>query len=292
MSLQDAASPVTAAPPSPRTPVWPWFVALAAFVLTASAAAGGMWFALELRDAAKASRAVSGVQQEAIGAAMARDAATAGRLVAQRESYRADLAAWDADEAEVAAWRATDAAPPAGVPNPGGSRMPGDDPSGRAFLDSIGATGVQVVFDAGAGNCGYNAGGDEGWSYAAGGCYDTDYRNRLFLAWDPGAESLVRSVFVHEAMHWYQYEHYFPVFVRAARAGVTHDDYVHELESDASCRAVYAHGIARSEYEDSSSPCDIDGWYEGWLTDQLVARGARTTAPTPGEYEVSEVIRP
>ncbi|MDQ1130762.1 hypothetical protein [Microbacterium sp. SORGH_AS_0888] len=277
---------------SRRPPVWPWFVSFAGLVVSLAVAGAGLALVLGAREAALSSRAVSPAQERAIAAAIAGEGETAQRIASQRAAYRADVAAWDADEAEVAAWRARDDVPPAGVANPGGQSMPGDDPTGRAFLDSIGATAVQLVFDAGPGNCGYNAGGDEGWSYAAGGCYDSDYRNRLFLAWDPGAESLVRSVFVHEAMHWYQYEHYYPVFVRAARAGIFHDDYAHDIESDASCRAVFVHGIPREDYEDSSSPCDVDDWYEGWLPDRLVALGAVTTPPVAAAYEVSEVIRP
>ena len=78
----------------------------------------------------------------------------------------------------------------------------------------------------------------------------------------------------------------------AERAGVSHDDYEWALETDASCRAVYQHGIDRSAFDGSSSPCDITDWHDGWFVDQLAALGVRTSAPTPEEFEVSAVVRP
>jgi hypothetical protein len=299
----DTDAPDTDAPPSEAplmwAPVepprrrrrWPWIVAVLV-LLAIAATAGGLWLAGEAKERADAARAVSADEQEVIAAAIEVLAPTDAQISAQRDAYQTDAAEWDADEAATAQWQATADAPPAVVGNPGGSAMPGADPTGRAFLDSIGATDVQVMFDAGPDNCGYSSAGSEGWTYTAGGCYDTRFRNWLFLAWDRGGEDLVWPVFVHEAMHWYQYQQYYALFLAADRAGIAHEAYGASVESDASCRAVYVHGIDAEEYEDSSSPCDVDGWYEGWLRDKLVGLGARAAEPTPAEYEVSEVIRP
>ena len=118
------------------------------------------------------------------------------------------------------------------------------------------------------------------------------YPDWLFVAGEPGIERLAWPIFVHEAMHWYQYQNSFPALLAAERAGVSHDDYEWALETDASCRAVYHHGIDRSAFDGSSSPCDITDWHDGWFVDQRAARGVRTSAPTPEEFEVSAVVRP
>ena len=242
------------------------------------------------RAVTDAARAVSPAHQAFIAAGMDAMDDTAARWAEQRERYRQDLAGWEADQREAAAWREGDALPGEGVPNPGGDAMPGADPHGRAFLDAIGATEVQVHFDAGPDNCGYR---DESrFTASIGGCFDSRFRNRLFLAWEPGAESLVWPVFVHEAMHWYQYDLYYPLFLSARRAGYAQDAYRRDVESDASCRAVALHGIPAADYARSSSPCDVDGWYEGWLPDRLAQLGVRVSEPTAEEYEVLAVVRP
>jgi type II secretory pathway pseudopilin PulG len=270
---------------------WPWIL-LVLIVLALAGTAGGVWLAHEAQVRADAARALTAGQQQVIAGAIGALSETDDRIAAQRDTFRTDLAGWDADEAATAQWQQSTDAPSPAVANPGGGAMPGDDPTGRAFLDSIGATDVQVIFDAGPENCGYSGAGSDAWSYTAGGCYDTRYRNWLFLAWERGGEELVWPVFVHEAMHWYQYQQYYPLFLAADRAGVAHDAYVGALEGDASCRAVYVYGIHADEYEDSSSPCDVDGWYEGWLRDHLASLGVRTTEPVATEYEVLEVTRP
>jgi hypothetical protein len=170
--------------------------------------------------------------------------------------------------------------------------MPGDDPYGRAFLDSIGATDVTVVFEAGPENCGYNGGDGGGDYYYAGGCFNPEYANTLFMAWDPGAEDLVRSIFVHEAMHWYQNEHYLQDTYLADFAHVDFAAYNERWEADASCRAVYVYGIPIEEYADSTSPCTIDGWYEGFIKDYLASLGVHVTEPDPAAFEVAEASRP
>jgi len=85
-------------------------------------------------------------------------------------------------------------------------------------------------------------------------------------------------------------------YVRRSRdrfwAGVTDDQYGPELEADASCRAVYVYGIPASDYVDTSSPCDVDGWYDGWLLDHLASLGVQVTEPMAADYEVLEAVRP
>jgi len=214
------------------------------------------------------------------------------QLDTARSQYRTDLDNWT----NTATWAADDlagtATPSASVANPGGDAMPGDDPYGRAFLDSIGATDVTVLFEAGPENCGYaGTGGEDGYVYA-GGCFNGAYPNTLFMAWDPGAEDLVRSIFVHEAMHWYQNENYLQVEYLADVAGIDRGSYTERWEADASCRAVYVHGIPLEEYVGSSSPCTIDGWYEGFIEDYLAGLGAKVAEPDPASYEVAEASRP
>ncbi|WP_344071297.1 hypothetical protein [Microbacterium sediminicola] len=221
------------------------------------------------------------------------DAARADEIRAQRADYRNAAAAWDADLSAVEQWRQNDEAPVQGPANPGGDALPGADPTGRAFLDSIGATDVQVRFDAGDLNCGYAAQAElDTWrTLISGGCFQTAYPDWLFVAWEPGTEEFAWPLFVHEAMHWWQYQNYYPALLEADREGVPEELYDEEFETDASCRAVYLHGITRSAYADSSSPCTID-WYEGWFLDHLASLGVRVSAPTAEEFEVTTVIRP
>ena len=285
----EAASAWVPAPRARRR--WPWIVAVAT-VVVAAAVAGGIWFAQDARARADAARGLSPAQQALITAALDAQADTGAQIVAQRDAYRQAVGGWEADQAAAEAWLQTNDAPAASVANPGGTTIPGGDPDGQAFLDAIGATDVQVFFDAGTDNCGYTAVGDDPFSYSAGGCYDSRFRNWLFLAWERGGEELVWPVFVHEAMHWYQYQHYYPLFLSAGRAGVAHDAYRGAVESDASCRAVVVYGIDPAEYEGSSSPCDVDGWYEGWLRDAIAAHGVRVSEPVAAEFEVREAVRP
>ena len=214
-----------------------------------------------------------------------------GKLDAQRDKYRTEVSQWE----QSASWTATDLEsadqPTPSVANPGGDAMPGDDPYGRAFLDSIGATDVTVFFEAGPENCGYYGGHDDGFVYA-GGCFNGAYANTLFMAWDEGAEDIVWSIFVHEAMHWYQNEHYLQATYLANFAGIESSTYNERWEADASCRAVYVYGIPIAEYVGSSSPCTIDGWYEGFIDDYLTSLGAKLTEPDPATFELVEASRP
>ncbi|MCU1410539.1 MAG: hypothetical protein JWR04_1246 [Rhodoglobus sp.] len=210
----------------------------------------------------------------------------------KRSEFRTAMLQWD----QSVSW-AEDAHGPADQPtvavaNPGGDALPGDDPTGRAFLDSIGATDVSVVFDAGPDNCGYYGNGGQSDFVYAGGCFRGDYANTLYMAWDSGAEDLVWSIFVHEAMHWFQAEKYAQATYLADFAGIDEAAYDDKWEADASCRAVYVYGISIDEYVDSSSPCTIDGWYEGWISDYLTSLGADLAEPDPTAYELAETSRP
>lgn len=213
-------------------------------------------------------------------------------LDGQRGAFRTALSQWNqslswAEDAHGAADQ-----PGVAVANPGGDALPGDDPSGRAFLDSIGATDVSVVFDAGPDNCGYYGnGGGYGYVYA-GGCFRGEYSNTLYMAWDSGAEDIVWPIFVHEAMHWYQNEQYAQATYLADFAGIDAASYNDKWEADASCRAVYVYGMSLDDYVGSSSPCTIDGWHEGWIADYLTSLGAKLTQPDPATYELAETSRP
>ncbi|CAN5335652.1 hypothetical protein BH09ACT5_BH09ACT5_18970 [soil metagenome] len=214
------------------------------------------------------------------------------QLDERRDTFRTDLANWE----QAAAWaeeaRGAAGQPGAAVANPGGDALPGGDPTGRAFLDSIGATDVSVVFDAGPANCGYTANGHEDGYVYAGGCFNGEHPNTVYMAWDSGAEDMVWSIFVHEAMHWYQNEHYLQASYLADFAGIDAASYNDKWEADASCRAVYVYGMSLDDYVDSSSPCTIDGWYEGWLSDYLSSLGAKLDEPDPAAYELAETSRP
>jgi len=302
----DPAPPAAGSPPVLPHPVPPaasrrrsrgagWVIGLSlslVLLILLAAGAGGAWLIWQQRERVLASRVMSPEQESAIADAFA--AASEKVTATQRATadFESDHRAWDDEHAQVEEWKTGDDSPLLAVPNPGGPAMPGADPDGRAFLASIGADRVQVAFDAGDENCGYHLSERTGYEIVVGGCYSTRYPNWLFLAWDPGMESSVWAVFVHEAMHWYQYQNYYPAFLAADRAGVTDDQYGPELEADASCRAVYVYGIPASDYVDTSSPCDVDGWYDGWLLDHLASLGVQVTEPVAADYEVLEAVRP
>ncbi len=254
--------------------------------------AGTVWLVAEARERALAARTVTTAQQEAVAAAFAATAETATQLTAQREAYRAAVAVWESavrtDEEFKAG--AEPAAPSA--PNPGGGQIPGGDADARALLDGLGGTDVQIVYDGGPQNCGY-ASADDAYQIALGGCYDNRFRTTVFLAWDPGAaRSDIWAIFVHEAMHWYQWDRYATLFAAADQVGVDQGSYRSQIESDASCRAVIQHGVPRAFFDRSTAPCDVEGWHDGWLVEQLAGLGVPTAAPDPEAYEVQEVTRP
>lgn len=261
-------------------------------LLAAGGLAGYLAIASALADARPP--ALSAAQSDSIEAELAEHADLLAQLDDQRDAYTTAVSQWDqslswAEEAHGPADQ-----PAVAVANPGGDALPGGDPYGRAFLDSIGATDVVVVFDAGPDNCGYygNAGGgDSGYVYA-GGCFRADHANTLYMAWDSGAEDIVWPIFVHEAMHWYQAEHYVQDTYLADFAGIDASTYNERWEADASCRAVYVYGMSISDYEGSSSPCTIDGWYEGFIADYLTSLGANLVEPDPATYELAEPSRP
>jgi len=272
-----------------------WIIGLSlslVLILLLAAGTGGAWLIWQQRERLLASRVLSPEQESAIADTFA---GVSDKVTATQQAtagYESDRRAWDDEHAQVEQWKTGTDAPLLAVPNPGGPAMPGPDPDGRAFLSSIGADRVQVAFDAGDENCGYHLSERTGYEIVVGGCYSTRYPGWLFLAWDPGMESSVWPVFVHEAMHWYQYQNYYPAFLAADRAGVADDQYGPELEADASCRAVYVYGIPASDYVDTSSPCDVEGWYDGWLLDHLASLGVQVTEPVAADYEVLEVVRP
>lgn len=230
-------------------------------------------------------------QADVIEGEFAERAALAGDLTAQRDAYESRLSDWEQSEEWADDFYASTAVPTPTVPNPGGNAMPGSDPYGRAFLDSIGATDVSVVFEAGPENCGYYGNGG-GYDYYVGGCFDPSYPNTLFMAWDPGGESIVWPIFVHEAMHWFQDETYIQATYLADLDGISFSQYSPTWEADASCRAVYVYGIPIEDYVDSTSPCTISGWYEGYITDYITSLGADLSEPVAEDFELVESSRP
>lgn len=245
------------------------------------------------KERAALEQSVSSVERGVIDEAVAAASGVSTEIEAQRTAYRDALALWSDAEAGITAWRAEVDAPTPTVPNPGGAGFPGGDADERALLDGIGASEVQVIFEGGEENCGYSQGSPVAGTLAIGGCYNPGYRNWLFMAWDPGIEAAeIWPVFVHEAMHWYQWDRYATLFEAAERSGISGDAYVSQIESDASCRAVFQHGVPRSEFDRSSAPCVLDDWHDGWLVEQLAALGVPTAAPDPNAYEVQEVVRP
>jgi len=203
-------------------------------------------------------------------------------------TYQEAALDWADAEAGAAQFQASNDTPSLEAANPGGS-LP--DGYGRDLLASIGAGDVQVMLDAGEQNCGFDPRGAD-W-IAVGGCYNPTYRDWFFLAWEPGTtDAALWSIFVHEAMHWQQWDQLSTIYQSAAGAGITQDQYRKAVESDASCRAVYQHGVPIEDYVSSSSPCDVDGWTPSYLPDYLAGLGVPMAAPDPEAYEVQEVIRP
>lgn len=203
-------------------------------------------------------------------------------------TYQEAAADWADAEASATQFQSSNDTPSQQAPNPGGS-LP--DGYGRDLLASIGAGDVQVMLDAGEQNCGYDPRGAD-W-IAVGGCYNPTYRDWFFLAWEPGTtDAALWSIFVHEAMHWQQWDQLAVYYESASIAGIGQDQYRKAVESDASCRAVYQHGVPIEDYVSSSSPCDVDGWTPSYLPDYLASLGVPMAAPDPEAYEVQEVIRP
>lgn len=270
-----------------------WAVLVLVILLASGAAAGAVWAVVDARERALADRAVTGAQQSAIAGAFDASAETAALVEAQRTALRDAQQVWDDAVASAEAFKAEDAAPAVSVPNPGGDSMPGGgDAEARALLDGIGGAAVQIVYDGGPQNCGYAA-ADETYRVALGGCYDSRFRNRIFLAWDPGAtRASIWPIFVHEAMHWYQWDRFATQFAAAENVGVGQDAYRAQIETDASCRAVIQHGVPATAYELSSAPCTVPDWHEGWLLAQLSGLGVPVAAPVAEEYEVQGVMRP
>lgn len=268
-----------------------WGSVLAVVVL-AACGAGVTWSFVDARERALAARALTAVQQEAVADAYAATGDLSARIADARAALTDAQSRWDAAVAANDAFRAEAAQPTVSAPNPGGGAMPGGDEQARALLEGIGGADVQIVYDGGPQNCGYAA-ADALYATALGGCYSSAFRTSVFLAWDPPAtRDEVWPIFVHEAMHWYQWDRFFTQFVAAENAGVPGESYRAQIEADASCRAVLQHGVPASAFETSSAPCDVEGWHEGWLVEQLAALGAPVAAPDPETYQVSEVIRP
>ena len=236
---------------------------------------------------------VLGVQSAVIADVLDANAELDAQLAAQHAQFQDTLTTWQSFESGAASWRGTQDPPPAGAPNPGGDAMPGDDPTGRALLDAIGAVNVSVAFDSSANNCGYaSIESDPPYWLAVGGCYNSAFRNTLFMAWDPGTEDSVWPIFVHEAMHWYQAEHHYELYLAVSEAGADPTAWSNALEVDASCRAVFQMGIPIEQFEDTSAPCTALDWHDGWLRDQAAALGAMIAAPDPEAFEVLPVARP
>lgn len=293
---ESESGPAPTEAPSPtrrsRRRLWIALSAVVGVLLLGGAAATTTWLLIDAHERALAARAVTTVQQSVVEAEFDRVADTVRRTEEQGTAFRQALTAWTAEQEQAEAWRAGTAAPTVSEPNPGGQAMPGGDPLGRGFLEAIGAPQVQLVLDAGADNCGYQAGGDGPYVLVLGGCFDTRFPNSVLLAWEPGTEDGVWAIFVHEVMHWYQYQTFYAAFLAADRVGVAEDAYGPELEADASCRAVYQHGIPAWRYASTSAPCSIEGWHDGWLLDHLASLGVPIAEPVAEDYEVAAVVRP
>ena len=155
------------------TPARLWIPVLAGVLTVAlgiAAVIGLEWLTADRRPTV-----VTASQADAIADVFAENQAFAAELRRARGQYVEAAAAWEADAAWIRQWREQDAAPQPAAPNPGGQVFPGDDPQGRAFLDSIGATEVTVIFDAGPENCGYAGQEDRPRFLVVGGCYQTGY---------------------------------------------------------------------------------------------------------------------
>lgn len=278
----------------PRRRAGAWIAGGAAAVLVTAALVAALvvtWSYVDSRVLLAQGRQVSAAERGVVEAAVAGASDVAVQISQRTGEYRDAAQSWAANVAEAEAWRAKDDDPTPQEPNPGGE-LPGGDAEERALLDAIGASEVQLLLEGGEQNCGYRPALQAG-VIATGGCYRPGYRDWLFLGWDRGATADdLWPVFVHEAMHWYQWEHYAVEIYSAARAGVDDDAYGDVIETDASCRAVFVHGVPRWRYESSSSPCDVDDWYEGWIVDRIAALGAPVAAPDPEAYEVQPAVRP
>lgn len=290
----DAAdAPAPGRPPRRRRRA-PWILAAIVLYLAAGAAAGvGVaHLAADYRQQLLDARSVTGAEQSAVDAAVAASADVVARIQEQRTAYRDAADLWQRAEASSASFHAADTVPTVSAPNPGGDAFPGGEADARALLDGIGGGAVRIVYDGGPQNCGFAA-ASQAYSRALGGCYDSDFRNSVFLAWDRGATRAdVWPIFVHEAMHWYQWDRYATLFAAATASGFGPDAYRAQIESDASCRAVYQHGVPASAYDASTAPCDVDDWSDGWLPAQLAGLGIPVAAPDPEAYEVEAVTRP
>lgn len=258
----------------------------------AGAGAGIWWATAEAHQRALEARAVTAGQQAVVTAAFEATADLAARIETQRNAYRDAESLWNAAVASAEQFKAEDVVPVVSAPNPGGTSMPGGDGDARALLDGIGGTAVQIVYDGGPQNCGFAA-ADETYRVALGGCYDSRFRNRVFLAWDPGAtRTNIWPIFVHEAMHWYQWDRYATQFAAAESAGISQDAYRSQIEADASCRAVIQHGVPATAFESSSAPCDVADWHDAWLVDQLATLGVPVAAPDAEAFQAETVVRP
>lgn len=270
-------------------------ISLGVLVFVGAAVGGGVGvaqLATQARQAALDARAVTDDQDQAVDAALAASADLAGRIESQKAAYEAADSLWRGAEASSASFHSEDVVPTVSAPNPGGDSLPGGDAQARALLDSIGGSDVQIVYDGGAQNCGFAA-ADAAYVLALGGCYDSRFRDSVFLAWDRGAtRDDIWPIFVHEAMHWYQWDRLATIFAAAQSSGIDRESYRAQIEADASCRAVIEHGVPRSAYERSSAPCDVADWNDGWLVQQLAGLGVPTAAPDPESYQVEPVVRP
>jgi hypothetical protein len=289
------AVPETDAARPPRRRRRRWIAAIVSVLVLAALGAGavvGVRLWTEANERALAARIVSAGQQSAVEAAFAATDDTAAEVRDQRDAYAQARGLWDATAAAVDTWKADAETPSVQVENPGGAGLPGGDADARALLEGIGAGDVQIVYDAGAQNCGFAAAAGQ-YGLALGGCYDSAFRTSIFLAWDAGiGRDQIWPIFVHEAMHWYQWDRYAQLFTLAGESGVADESYRAQIESDASCRAVNQHGIAASAYAGSSAPCDVADWHDGWLVEQLAGLGVPVTEPDVADYEVGEVVRP
>lgn len=237
-----------------------------------------------------ADAAVTAAESTAVLAVVDELAEVNTQLQAANADYTDDTARWAAYVAAADDARAVVDVPAVGAPNPGGTAMPGDDPTGRAFLDSVGATDVSVQFDAGPNNCGFA--GDTEEVLSVGGCVNSAYPTVIFMAWEEGMEDSVWPIFVHEVMHWYQNETWLELGVAVSDAGIDAQVWSDAVETDASCRAVVVYGIPIEDYADTSAPCTIGDWTEDWLPNRAAELGAIVATPDPEAYEVFAVVRP
>jgi hypothetical protein len=122
-------------------------------------------------------------------------------------------------------------------------------------------------------NCGWKPGNDFG------GCYNATYGRTIFLWWSPNSTDTMKEfMLAHEYSHYIQWYSNFDTMYSATEQGyTTHADFVHAVESDASCRVLSWGGYDKSVADASSAPCDVQGWHEGWLTEQAKNMGVNIT---------------